>query len=135
MTVVMRDYHGHQEELRDPAEAGECFDDQVSSIMPHGEPGQVLWFGPADGAPAIRVDIDIDRGRAAMRWIQDGTYAVDLDPGVPITVMESADGGLVTVPAGVARVRPETVRAAVIEYVTTGHRPTVVTWHVLEYPA
>jgi hypothetical protein len=88
MTVVMRDYHGHQEELRDPVEAGEAFDDQASSIMPHGEPGQVLWFGPADGVPAIRVDIDIDRGRAAMRWIEDGTYAVDLEPGGPITVME-----------------------------------------------
>src|SRR3712207_3896920 len=90
MTVVMRDYHGHQEELRDPAEAGDVFDDQVSSIMPHGEPGQALWFGPTDGAPAIRVDIDIDRGRAAMRWIEDGTYAVDLEPDEPITVMESA---------------------------------------------
>ena len=133
MTVVMRDYHGHQEELRDPVDAGEWFDDQVSSIMPHGEPGQVLWFGPADGPPAIRVDIDIDRGRAAMRWIADGTYAIDLEPEVAITVMESTDGGLATVPASVARVRPETVRVAVIEYVTTGHRPTSVTWHPLDH--
>ena len=132
MTVVMRDYHGHEEELRDPVEAGEAFDDQVSSIMPHGEPGQVLWFGPADGAPAIRVDIDVDRGRAAMQWIEDGTYAVDLEPGEAITVMESADGDVVTIPASFARVRPETVRAAVIEYVTTGIRPTSVTWHSLE---
>jgi hypothetical protein len=67
MTFVMRDYHGHEEELRDPVEASEAFDDQASSIMPRGEPGQVLWFGPVDGPPAIRVDIDIDRGRAAMR--------------------------------------------------------------------
>jgi hypothetical protein len=42
MTVVMRDYHGHEERLRDPVEAGECFDDQVSSTMSHGEAGQVL---------------------------------------------------------------------------------------------
>jgi hypothetical protein len=128
MTVVMRDYHGHEEELTDPVQAGEVFDDQVSSIMPHGESGQVLWFGPADGEPAIRVDIDIDRGRAAMRWIADGTYAVDLEPGEPITVMESADGDLATIPASLARVRPETVRAAVIEYATTGARSTAVNW-------
>jgi hypothetical protein len=133
MTVVMRDYHGHQEELIDPVQAGEVFDDQISSILPHGEPGQVLWFGPVDGAPAIRVDIDIDRGRAAMQWIADGTYAVDLEPGGPITVMESADGNLATIPAIVARVRPETVRAAVIEYATTGHQPTTVDWQALDH--
>lgn len=132
MTVVMCDCHGHREELRDPEEAGAVFDDQVASIMPHGGSGQVLWFGPADGDPAIRVDIDVERGQAAMRWIEDGAHAVDreldLEPGEPITVMESADGGLSTIAASLARVRPETVRAAVLEYVATGRRPTSVSW-------
>jgi hypothetical protein len=67
-----------------------------------------------------------------MRRIEDDTYVVDLEPGEPITVMESADGGLVSVPVGIARVRPETVRAAVIEYATTGQRPTSVAWRSLD---
>ena len=83
--------------------------------------------------PSAALDIDIDHGRAAMRWIEDGTYAVDLEPDTAITVMESADGGLATIPASVARVHPETVRAAVIEYVTTGHQPTAVTWRLLHH--
>jgi len=129
MTIVMRDYHGHQEPLADAAAAGKCFDEQVSAIMPHGACGQVIWFGPADAAARMRVDIDIEAGRAAMRWLDDGTYAVDLDPVGPITVMESPDGGLATVPAELARVQPETVRHAVIEYATTGQRPSSVNWH------
>jgi hypothetical protein len=123
----MRDYHGHQEPLADAAQVAEVFDDQVSSIMPHGGCGQTLWLGPADADPQIRIDIDADR--AAMRWVQDGSYVVELDPGDPITVMASPDDGLTTIPAELARVRPQTVRAAVIEYVITQRRPSQVRWH------
>ncbi len=75
------------------------------------------------------MDIDVDAGRAAPQWVEDGSHAVELDPAEPITVMESPDLGLTTVPAELARVRPETVRNAVIEYITTGRRPSHVAWH------
>lgn len=128
MTFVMSDYHGHREELSGPADAGEWFDEQADMVMPHGGSGQVIWFGPAGGPAELRVDVDVEAGRAALRWTVDGTYAVELDPGSPITVLESPDSGLVTVPAWLARVRPATARAAVLEYVTTGRRPHLLTW-------
>jgi hypothetical protein len=128
MSIVMRDYHGHEELLTDPAEAGARFDEQASAIMPHGTCGQVIWFGPTDAPAQIRVDIDIDADRAAMRWLEDGSYAAELDPVGPISVMASADGELATITADLARVRPDTVRHAVIEYVTTGQRPAATRW-------
>lgn len=132
----MSDYHGHREELSGPADAGEWFDEQAWSIMGHGGSGQVILFGPQAGPVELRVDVDVEVGRAALRWIADETYAVELEPEGPITVLESADGGLVTVPAELARVSAATARRAVMEYVATGQRPTSVTWaHRREEPS
>ena len=124
----MRDYHGHGQELDGPAEAVRRFDEQADSIMSHGGSGQVIWFAPAGGPDALRIDVDVDVDRAALRWLADGSYAVELDPDMPLTVLESADGGLVTIPAELARVSVDTARRAVAEYVTTGQRPTCVEW-------
>lgn len=125
---VMFDYHGHPVELSDPADAGEWFDEQAGSIMPHGGAGQVIWCGPADGPPELRIDVDIDVDRAALRWTADGAHGVEFGPVAPITVLESPDGGLVTVPAELVRVSAATARRAVVEYVATGRRPTCVDW-------
>jgi hypothetical protein len=124
----MRDYHGHQEVLGDAAHAAESFDEQANSIMPDGRSGQAIWFGPQDGEPELRVDVDVDAGRAALRWLADGSYAVELTPADPIVVLESPDGGAVTVPAELARVSPETARRAVVAYVESCARPAVLRW-------
>jgi hypothetical protein len=128
MTFVMVDYHGHCEQLRDLAEAGEMFDDQAGSILPHGSPGQTIWFGPTDGAPVLRVDIDVDADLAALRWLPDGFHAVHWKPTAAITVLDSADGGLITIPADLACVDATTAKAAVLDYLTNGTRPSTVGW-------
>ncbi|TDC66928.1 hypothetical protein E1258_01460 [Micromonospora sp. KC207] len=127
MTPLLRDYHGHPYDLTSPDEAGRRFDEQVTAIMPHGECGQTLTIGTANG-PVLRIDIDVDADRAALRWLPDGSYATDLDADRPITVYESPDTGLRDIPAGLARVNTATARNAVIEYVTSGQRPTIVAW-------
>ncbi|TDB70385.1 Imm1 family immunity protein [Micromonospora sp. KC721] len=135
MTFLLRDYHGHPYELTSPQEAGRRFDEQIEAIMPYSGCGQSLTIGTAD-QPALRIDIDIDidTDRAALRWLPDGTYAADLTPGTPITVYESPDTGLVEIPADLARVTAATARAAVIEYATTGQRPTNLDWRHEQHP-
>ncbi|MFI0797039.1 Imm1 family immunity protein [Micromonospora rubida] len=128
MTLLLRDYHGHPYELTSPDEAGHRFDEQITTIMPHGECGQTLTVGTPD-QPVLRIDIDVDADRAAMRWLPDGSYAIDLDPDTSITVYESPDAGLHDIPADLARLNTTTARQAVIEYVTSGQRPTNVTWN------
>ncbi|MFJ8691253.1 hypothetical protein [Micromonospora wenchangensis] len=88
MTLLLRDYHGHTFELTDAEDAGRRFDEQVETIMPHGGGGQTLTIGTHD-QPALRIDIDADR--AAVRWLPDGSYAVDREPDTPITVYESTE--------------------------------------------
>ncbi|MFG2058525.1 Imm1 family immunity protein [Micromonospora sp. NPDC048930] len=85
--------------------------------------------GPAD-QPTLRIDIDIDveADRAAVRWLPDGSYAVDLDPDAPITVYESPDTGLLDIPADLARVNTATAREVILEYVATGRCPARVSW-------
>lgn len=127
MTLLLRDYHGHAYELTGPEEAGRRFDEQIETIMPHGGCGQTLTIGTLD-QPVLRIDIDIDVDRAAVRWLPDGSYAAGLDPDTPITVYESPDTGLSEIPANLARVATAAARAAVVEYVATGQRPANVYW-------
>lgn len=94
MKFVMTDYHGHREPLAGPDDAGEWFDEQASSIMPHGGCGQTMWFGPSDASPELRIDVDV--------------------------------------PGWLARVGVDTARQAVVEYVSTGQRPTCLTWSSAE---
>ncbi|OWV00241.1 hypothetical protein B5D80_28110 [Micromonospora wenchangensis] len=127
MTLLLRDYHGHTFELADAEDAGRRFDEQIETIMPHGGCGQTLTIGTHD-QPALRIDIDIDADRAAVRWLPDGSYAAERQPDTPITVYESPDAGLVEISAEIARVAPAAARTAVVEYVTTGQRPTSMRW-------
>ena len=128
MTFVMLDYHGHTYELTDAAAAGSEFDEQAAGITSTGKSGQVILFQPASGPPHLRVDIDIDAGRAAVRWLPDDSYAVELPRAAPLSVLASADGGIVEVPAELARVSAATARRLVTEYVSSGRRPASVSW-------
>src|SRR6266487_1208332 len=122
-----------------PDAATTYFDRRTASLKPYGGCGTTLWFGlvaevgqPDDSVDidrmALRVDVDVEADRAALRWLYDGTYAIELEPDVPLTVLESSDRGLVTIPAELARVSVDTARRAVTEYVRTGQRPTGVEW-------
>lgn len=125
--LLLRDYHGHAFELVDAEDAGRRFVEQIETIMPHGGCGQTLTVGTHD-QPTLRIDIDIDADRAAVRWLPDGSYAAERQPDTPITVYESPDAGLVEIAAVIARVGPAAARTAVVEYVTTGQRPTSMRW-------
>jgi len=128
MTYVMTDHLCHPVEISYPAEAGQHYDRATEKILPHGRSSQSLFFGRTDGVHELRVDVDPDVGRAAVRWLSDGTHGVELEPDGPIVVMWSVDDALETVPAELARVSTATARRAVTEYVATGKRPRCVEW-------
>ena len=128
MAVLVRDYHGHDVDLSSPDQVVAWFDEQADAIMPHGGSGQTIWIGPLDGPPVLRVDVDIEVDRAAMCWLPDGSSAAELESSEPISVYESPDTGLVTVPAERVRVTASMARAAVAEYAATGTRPGCVRW-------
>lgn len=128
MTAVLSDNHGHTTPLADAEHAAKVFDDQADKIMPTGTAGQTIWVGTETDRKVLRVDVDIDEGRAALRWLPDGTHAMEMSAGEAFQVLESMGGGTVTIPATFARVSPRAARAAVAEYVATGKRPTCVRW-------
>lgn len=126
--MVMTDCFGDIVILPDPQEAAKLFDEQARLIMPSGRSGQVIWVGTEDDTDVLRIDIDIDEGRAALRWLPDGTHAVELEPGPAIETYATDDGEITHIPGVLARVSPATARAAVVEYVATGSKPSCVTW-------
>jgi hypothetical protein len=103
-------------------------DDRPLRIATHGKRVASYWFAPAGAEDTLRLDIDYDVRRAALRWLPDGSHAVELEEDEPIVVMESSDYDVVTIPAALARVSVETAHRAVAEYVSTGERPTCVQW-------
>jgi hypothetical protein len=116
-------------DLRDPGAAGKFLDRQSTLISTHGARAASYWFAPVGADDdVLRLDIDYDNGRAALRWLPDGSHAVELDRVGPIVVMESSDLPVVTIPAELARVSVETAHRAVIEFITTGQRPAIVQW-------
>jgi hypothetical protein len=105
------------------------FDQQSMLIATHGRRAAAYWFAPTDtDDDMLRVDLDFDTARAALRWLPSNTHGVELEPTEPIVVMESSDCPVVTIPAELARVSVDTAKRAVIEYVTTGGRPTCLSW-------
>lgn len=94
----------------------------------HGGRAMSYWFASGDGEAVLRADIDYDTGRAALRWLPDRMHAVELEPTVPIVVMASSDLPPVSVPAALARVSIDAAHRAIVEYVSTGQRPTNVQW-------
>lgn len=127
MTIRVN-YDMCNETLPDAESVAEFFTDREQSIAPHGGRANAYWFAPDGAADVLRADLDFDTGRAALRWLPDGSHAVDLPEAGPIVVLESSDYNVVTIPAELARVSVDTARRAVVEYVTTGRKPTSVTW-------
>ncbi|WP_170208499.1 Imm1 family immunity protein [Micromonospora pisi] len=120
--------------LADPEHGLTEFDEHIHLFMPFGGQGQSLWFSPEPGAePELRVDIDIAADRAALNWLADDTYAVELPPGPPIRVQWATDAPVVDVPGETARVSVDTARRAVRAYLSTGGRPGGLEW-VAEEP-
>jgi Immunity protein Imm1 len=129
MTAVrMTDCFGDIVILPDPQEAAKLFDEQVRLIMPIGRSGQAIWVGTEDDTDILRIDIDIDEGRAALRWLPDGSHAVELEPGPAIETYATDDGEIAHISGTLARVSPSMARTAVAEFVATGRRPTCVAW-------
>ena len=116
------------EAIPDATEAAAFFNDQSTLIFPHGGRAAAYWFAPAGAEDVVRLDIDYDNGRAALRWLPDATYAVESDVIGPIVVLESSDCDVVTIPAELARVSVDTAHQAVIEYISTDQKPTCVRW-------
>src|SRR5688500_630888 len=97
-------------------------------IATHGKRAASYWFAPTGGDDVLRLDIDYDAECAALRWLPDGSHAIEVPEGKSIVVMESSDYDVVTIPAKLARVSVETAHRAVVEYVSTGQRPRCVEW-------
>ncbi|GAB7044272.1 MULTISPECIES: Imm1 family immunity protein [Catenuloplanes] len=145
MTMLLIDYQAYVEPIPDRETAAEVFDDVASMIRQTGGTGQAIWIRPrgdgedisprafsqgyAGNGDGLRVEIDVEAGRAAVTWLLDGTIAVEHPPGEPLTVMWSADDAPITLSGSRVRVSAATARRLVLEYVTTGSRPTAgVTW-------
>lgn len=122
-------YDISETQLPDADAAARFLDERPERIATHGARATAYWFAPAGREDdELRLDIDYDNGRAALRWLPDGSHAWEFEPVGPIVVMESSDSDVVTIPAELARVSVDTAHRAVIEYVTTGQRPTCVQW-------
>lgn len=110
-------------------EAVTFLDQRSMMISTHGGRAAAYWFAPTGVSDdMLRLDLDFDTGRAALRWLPDATHGVELEPAESIVVMESSDCPVVIIPAELARVSVATAKRAAIEYVTTGQRPTCVAW-------
>jgi hypothetical protein len=112
------------------ADDGALFLDQrAMMIAAHGRRAAAYWFAPADAEDDIlRLGLDFESNRAALRWLPDDTHGVELEPDDPIVVMECSDCPVVTIPDELAVVSVETAKRAVVEYLSTGQRPTCVSW-------
>src|SRR4029077_6536502 len=89
---TITDCFGDNDTLSDPQEAAKLFDELTVRIMPTGRPGQAIWFGTEDNPEILRIAIDTEEGRAALRWLPDGTHAVELEPGPAIETYATDDG-------------------------------------------
>jgi hypothetical protein len=120
----MTDINASEQTVTGAAEAGELFDYSIQRAAPYGGFGQSFWFGPAGGDDELRVDVDMEAGRASVSWLPDGRYAVELPAEAPLTVQWSVDAAPVEIPAELVRVSTATARRLVTDYVASGKRPT-----------
>lgn len=121
------------------------WDDEADSSVSHwwGRKGFATWWGPPIGenseAGPLRVDLDINAGRARVMWVPTGE--VGSEDGVPafhraLRILETTDASegregemtFVTVPAEEARVTPAWAFRAIYEYASTMGKPTCVSW-------
>ena len=121
-------------EFTDPAEAQQALEEAWSRYYPHGGRGVAVGFGrtvAGEMAAPLMVDADIDEGRARLRWVQTCCYAQE--PGIPahprpLLVEQSPYQQPVSVPGAEALVTPGAALRAVVEFTTTGQRPTFLEW-------
>src|SRR4051812_21404304 len=85
MTWGLVDRPGPGRDVSDPQDAVGRFVDLAEAIMPPDGAGQTIHLCAGDRS-LLRIDIDVDAGRAALRWLPDGSHAVELDPAGPIEV-------------------------------------------------
>lgn len=128
------------ENVETAAEAAEAVE-TVAHVLyaTDGQLGAVtMWWGPPidEAVPRVdgplRVDLWGVDDRAAVRWLPTGDVGVDPTAEAvetDRTVMESAHEPMVTVPASLIRCTLDTAKAAVVEFVDTGERPTCLQWH------
>lgn len=123
-------------EIADPAEAQEALEEAWGRYYPHGGRGIVVRFGDTgagEQAAPLRVDIDINQGRAVLHWLPDSTYAIEPDiPAHPraLVVGDSPYEPAERVSGDYARVTPGAALRAVVEFAQTGARPTGLKWAV-----
>ncbi|MEV4704501.1 Imm1 family immunity protein [Actinoplanes sp. NPDC049316] len=125
----------HTETVDSPDDAEALVYDTLSRVFPHGGHGFTSWWGPLptdqrDDSP-LRVDLDVESGRAAVQWLPTKQTAVE--PGVtahhsPLLVTECTDYPPIQVPADRALVTPGAAIRAIREYIETGQQPTNLSW-------
>jgi hypothetical protein len=124
----MTDINASEQTIAGAAKAGELFDYSIQRAAPFGGFGQSFWFGPVGSDDELRVDIDMEVGRASVTWLPDGRYAVELPADQPLTVQWTVDDAPVEIPAELVRVSTATARRLVTDYVASGNRPAAIDW-------
>ncbi|GAB1640223.1 Imm1 family immunity protein [Krasilnikovia sp. MM14-A1259] len=115
------------------AHAVDYLDELSRAIWPNGGRAVTLQVGQwpdLENAP-LRISMDYDAGRAAVRWVPDGGWGVE--PNVAphhedLHVLVDSHEPVETIAACKARVTPGGVRRAMWEYATTGQRPSSLEW-------
>ncbi|GAA3215063.1 Imm1 family immunity protein [Dactylosporangium siamense] len=133
MGYVLTDVNLVATTLADPDAAVATFRYEVESPQVPGA-GQMFTVAPEGGSAELRIDIDEEADRAALVWLPDGSYGIELAAADGITVYWFTDARPIEVPAQFARVSTATATNAVREYVATGQRPTCVRWSLEHGP-
>ena len=126
-----------EETIEDADELDQVLDELAVLPNSRGTLGRAYWLGPVGEPPSLRVDLDPETGAGAVRWLVDDLIGVEADyaPRVVI-VAEALDEPLVWVPPAIARVSYAAARAAALQYVESGRRPSGLDWiEPVEEPA
>jgi hypothetical protein len=116
-------------EILDEGAAESAVSEAANRILTGGARGIAIRIGDGELETApLRIDIDTHAGRAAVSWHGSPGVEPGIDPDKPLLVGDDPEAPPVTVPAARARVSPGTAIAAAREYVSTGRRPTCLTW-------
>lgn len=121
-------------EITEPADAQEALEEAWARYYPHGGRGISIRFGDTEsgeGSAPLRVDIDLNEGRARVVWLPTGEFGAepDLPPHPrPLLVGLSPYDEPTSVSGGEARVTPGAALRAVGEYAEDGQRPRCLHW-------
>lgn len=115
--------------IPDAGDAESVIRDATSRFVTTGGRGVTIRIGDRDREQApLRIDIGADGERAAVTWRGVPGHESGVDADRELLLDTPKDGTPVTVPAERARVTPEAAIRAAREYVSTGRRPTHLTW-------